>query len=501
MDPQHALRLKNLHINTYKETVIYMRPDCHVCRSEGFETPVRVAVTLKGKTIIATLNFVESDLLALDEASLSTYAWELLQAHEGEMVQVFHPKALESIRLIRNKINNKELHKAEIDLIVKDLVAGYLSDIQISAFLAGCGDNRLSKNEILNLTQAMVETGNRLQWPQPLVVDKHCVGGLPGNRTSLIVVPIVTAFGLLMPKTSSRAITSPAGTADTMEVLAPVDLDLSAMRRVVEKENGCVVWGGSMSLSPADDIFIRIERVLGLDSEGQLVASILSKKIAAGSSHIVIDIPIGPTAKVRNQSMANTLKNYLESVAKELGVEVQVLLSDGSQPVGRGIGPALEAMDVLSVLQNQKEAPQDLKDRALTLAGYVLEFSPQVEWGTGKALAAEILESGQAWKKFQAICEAQGGMFEPKKAPYQQAVCSKKAGVVIAIHNHHLARIAKFAGAPKSKSAGIELLTSIGRKIEIGQPMYIIYSDSPGELNYTLDYINQGHTIIHIEEN
>ena len=145
----------------------------------------------------------------------------------------------------------------------------------------------------------MVKTGKILTWPSDLIVDKHCVGGLPGNRTTLIVVPIVAAFGLMIPKTSSRAITSPAGTADTMEVFAPVNLDIKTMRKVVEQENGCIVWGGSVSLSPADDLLIRIERPMDLDSEGQLVASILSKKIAAGSNHLVIDIPIGSTAKIR----------------------------------------------------------------------------------------------------------------------------------------------------------------------------------------------------------
>ena len=214
-------------------------------------------------------------------------------------------------------------------------------------FIAASAGDRLNKKEVLDLTNAMVDTGQRLTWPSPLVVDKHCVGGLPGNRTTPIVVAIVAAFGLMIPKTSSRAITSPAGTADTMEVFTTVNLDIPTMKKVVEQENGCIVWGGSVALSPADDLLIRIERTANLDSEGQMVASILSKKIAAGSTHIVIDMPIGTTAKVRSIAQAELLKNFLESVAKEFGIETKVIFTDGSQPVGRGIGPALEAQDVL----------------------------------------------------------------------------------------------------------------------------------------------------------
>lgn len=496
----HKLHLKQLGIDTYKEAVIYMREDCHVCRSEGFEAQARIQVTHKQQSILATLNTIESDLLKPNEASLSKYAWDILKVKEGDLIQVSHPKPLNTIAYIRAKIYGHELNKGEIEEIIKDVVDGSLSDIQISAFLAASGDARLSKKEILLLTQSMIDAGTSLRWSSPLVVDKHCVGGLPGNRTSIIVVPIVTAFGLTMPKTSSRAITSPAGTADTMEVLAPVDLDLTAMRKVVDRENGCIIWGGSVALSPADDILIRIERAINLDSEGQLVASILSKKIAAGSSHIVIDIPVGPTAKVRTLAAAKLLQNYLETIGKELGVVVRAIFTDGLQPVGQGIGPALEAKDVLAVLQGDKHAPQELRDRALILAGEVLEFSSTVAPGTGKKIAQDILDSGQAWKKFQAICLAQGGLFEPPTARHTYVVRSKSKGKIIAIDNRYLSRIAKLAGAPKSKAAGVKFLTPIGTEVIFEQPIFIIHSQTKGELDYAVNFLKQGHEFIQMKE-
>lgn len=500
-DKGHALRLKKLGIDTYKEAVIYMRQDCHICRSEGFEAPARIKVMHGKNSIIATLNTIDSELLKLDEASLSNYAWELLQAKEEDEVFLSHPKPLTSLSYIHSKVYGNELKKEQIKKIIQDITAGYLSDIHIATFLTACVGKNLNQNEIRDLTSIMVDVGDRLTWKSKFIVDKHCIGGLPGNRTSIIIVPIVTAFGLTMPKTSSRAITSPSGTADTMEVFAPVDLDLSKIRKVVEKENGCIVWGGAASLSPADDILIRVERAMDLDSEGQMVASILSKKIASGATHIVIDLPIGPTAKIRTQEMAELLKKYFIEVGRELGIMVRVLFTDGLQPVGRGIGPALEAKDVLEVLRGDKNAPQDLRERALDLAGEILEFSSEIKAGTGKQIATSLLDSGHALKKFEAICEAQGGMFEPPIAPYTYVATAEKNGGVSNIDNRKLARIAKLAGAPNSKAAGLQLLTPLHAKVHKGEPLFIVHAESPGELDYAVTYLKQEPKIIQIMEN
>lgn len=494
------LVLKKLGIDTYKESVIYMRKDCHVCLSEGFETLTRVEIVLQDRSITATLNTVHSDLLAKNQASLSEYAWKLLKAKEGDKIKICHAKPLESLSFVRSKIYGDILTKSEIQAIVKDIATNQYGDIHIAAFLTACADGRMNLDEITFLTKAMIDVGERLTWSAPIIVDKHCVGGLPGNRTTPIIVPIIAAFGLTMPKTSSRAITSPAGTADTMEVLAPVDLDLSTMRKVVEQENGCIVWGGSVSLSPADDIMIGVERAMNLDSEGQLIASVLSKKIAAGSTHVVIDIPIGLTAKVQNQASAVLLKTYIEQVGKSLGIEVKVLFSNGTQPIGRGIGPSLEARDIVEVLQSKKEAPQDLRNHALTLAGNIIEFSPSIKPGEGLKIATAILDTGKAWKKFQHICEAQGGLRPILKAHYTHIICAFKSGIVKEIDNRRIALVAKLAGAPYDKRAGVDLHTPVGTYVELNQPLFTIHANTPGGLEYALNYLNNNNTILRIEE-
>jgi thymidine phosphorylase len=285
-----------------------------------------------------------------------------------------------------------------------------------------------------------------------------------------------------------------------METLAPVDLDVPAIRRVVEEEGGCVVWGGAVRLSPADDLLIRVERILDLDSEGQLVASVVSKKVAAGATHLVLDIPVGPTAKLRTAAAGAALSNRLSQVAGRFGIATSVVMTDGSQPVGSGVGPALEARDVLAVLQQTPGYPRDLHARACTLAGALLELAGRAEPGEGAALAVQTIADGRAWQKFQRICEAQGGMRVPPTAPRRCPVTAAIAGRVISIDNRRIARVAKLAGAPGSKAAGIEMHVRLGDSISPGQPLYTVHAQTTGELGYSLDYVTANPDIIEVSE-
>jgi thymidine phosphorylase len=485
----HVLRLRRLGIETHHEAVVYMRHDCDVCRSEGFAAAARVEVRLGDRSVIATLHVVAGDLLRPGEASLSEAAWRRLAARDGDRVAVAHPAPLESLSFVRAKVYGRTLDHAAMTAVVGDVVAGRYADIHLASFITACAASRLDRSEMVALTRAMVEVGERMRWPGVPIVDKHSIGGLPGNRTTIGVVPIVAAFGLTMPKTSSRAITSPAGTADAMEVLAPVTLDVAAMRRVVEREGGCIAWGGPLGLSPADDVLIRVERPLELDTAGQLVASILSKKVAAGSTHVLVDVPVGETAKIRDAGAAAALCEHLVAVGREVGLEVSTIVTDGSQPVGRGVGPALEARDVVAVLRGVPDAPADLRERIVLLAGRVLELAPHVAAGAGGALARAILDDGRAWRKLQAICEAQGGMREPGRAPHTHPVRAARDGVVGRIDNRRLARAARLAGAPHDPTAGLELHVALGRRVARGEPLFTLHAESPGELAYALAFV------------
>ncbi len=498
--PSHpgGLRLRRLGIHTHQEAVLYMRTDCSVCRSEGFSTHARVAVSANGRTLIATLNHVDGELLAHGEASLSEWAWTRLGAAEGQSIELRHAPRLESLSAVRGKVFGKRLGVTALRRIIADVVHGHYSDIHLAAFITACASQELDSSELIALTAGMVDAGERLDWGRTPIADKHCVGGLPGNRTTPIVVAILAALGLTIPKTSSRAITSPSGTADTMEVLAPVDLSLDAMRRVVEQEGGCVVWGGAVQLSPADDVLIRVERALDLDAEAQLVASVISKKVAAGATHLVLDIPVGATAKVRDQAVADKLRARLGQTAAVFNMQTRVVISDGTQPVGCGIGPALEAREVLAVLRNERAAPAELRARAVALAGALLELCGHAPPGAGESVAERALADGHAAHKFEAICEAQGGMRKPPTATDIRPIAAPHPGRVTAIDNRKISRLAKLAGAPHAKAAGILLHTSVGAWVETGQALFSVHAESRGELDYALDYLAVNRDVVEV---
>ena len=494
-----TFKLHRLGVDTYNDPIVFLRTDCDVCKAEGLDIPARVRVAYKKKSLIATLNTVSFDLLRHNEAGLSEFAWKALGAREGQYVTISHPRPVESLKNIHKKIFGGTLSKKEIYEIIEDITANRYSNSLLSSLITACSGNKLNNDEITGFTEAMIDTGNRLTWDPKIIVDKHCIGGLPGNRTTPIVLAITTVFGLTMPKTSSRAITSSAGTADTMEVFTHVNLKIPHMEKLVQKENGFFAWSQHANLSPADDILIRVQKTLNLDSPGLLVASVLSKKIAAGSSHLVIDIPIGPTAKIKNKESAQALKETFLTVGKKLNLRIKVFYSDGTQPVGRGIGPALEATDIYNVFKCKKNAPQDLRDRSLTIAGNIIEFSPKVKRGQGLKIATEILDSGKAWKKFKSICILQGGLRKIPTAKYTHPVVAKKEGVIQSIDNFRISNLAKFSGAPEVKSAGVYLNAKVGSSIKKGDTLFTIHTSSTMKLDYVIDYLSQENEVMLIK--
>lgn len=500
-EQENYLFLTRAGIDTHQEPVVYMRNDCHVCRSEGFSAQGRVRVCVNDRSIIATLNIVTGEFLSHQKAALSDSAWKLLGAKEGDKAHFKHAAPVESMSHVRGKLYGKEISLEAARAIITDIHEARYSDIQLSAYVTACAGNNLNQAETIAITQAMMESGRRFDWGKGVrVLDKHCVGGLPGNRTTPIVVAIVAANGLMMPKTSSRAITSPAGTADTMETLTTVSLSFEKMRHVVNTEGACLAWGGSVSLSPTDDLIIRVERALDLDSEGQMIASVISKKLAAGSTHVLIDIPVGPTAKVRSAELAQKLGKMLVSTGTALGLQVEIILSDGNQPVGRGVGPALEARDVLAVLQCSDTAPADLRQRALTVAAKLLTMGGACSEREGLTLATQTLDNGSAWEKFKAICVAQGGLKTPPVAQFQHPLLAQKTGIVALFNNRVISRLATLAGAPNAPAAGIDLHVRLGDQVEKGQILMTLHAEAAGELAYALDFYNAHPDVLRLEE-
>lgn len=482
-------------IDTHQEPVVYMRRDCHICRSEGFRSNSRVVLWYGKNSLIATLNVVDERVLPRNVAGLSNIAMERLGVEQGKSIAISHAPVIHSLSSVRKKVFGNKLTEQEIFEIVEDISAHRYSDIEIASFITACAGSRLDVDEIIDLTNAMVACGKRLQWPgQSKILDKHCVGGLPGNRTTPLIVAIVSAAGLVIPKTSSRAITSPAGTADTVEVFTNVNLNLDQIQEVVAKTNACLVWGGAVSLSPADDILIQIERSLDVDGEGQLIASVLSKKIAAGATHVVIDIPVGATAKVRTQKEAERLASMFTQVGAACGTQVRCLVTDGSQPVGQGIGPVEEAKDVLAVLKGEASAPADLRERSLFLSAHLFSLVENDSFEKGYSRAKDILDSGLALQQFNRIVEAQGGFKSWPEASFQYTEVAHRSGQIAAIDNRRLAHVAKLAGAPSTLEAGMRLHVRVGDKVKQGDPLFTLFSGSDGELHYAMDFYH--HSVV-----
>ncbi len=474
------LRSRRVNLDTGRENVVVISRRSTALRPELFRGFSRVELSCGSKTQLATMLLTDDDgLVGPDEIGLAEPAFRRFGEPAGSYITIAPAPSPPSLDAVRAKIQGRTLEAPEINAIVDDLAHYRYSDMETAAFLVSSA-NFMTSSELVALTEAMARAGTQLKWSANTVVDKHCIGGVPGNRTSMIVVPIVAAHGLIIPKTSSRAITSPAGTADTMEVLARVDLSVEAMKEVVASCNGCLVWGGHVNLSPADDILISVERPLALDTHEQMVASIMSKKLAAGSTHLLIDLPVGPNAKLTTASEAMRLRKLFQFVGDRFGLEVEVVTTDGRQPIGNGIGPALEAQDVMAVLNNEPGAPRDLREKSLRLAAHLLERDPDLRGGTGYARACELLTSGAALRQMVKIIEAQGpAPSESNLGNLTADIRAEQSGVVSMIDCLRLNRLARTAGAPLDKGAGIKLFKKLGSRVEQGEPLYRIHAFEP----------------------
>ncbi len=425
------------------------------------------------------------DLVEPGEVGILREVQRELKVKSGSKVFISSDVRPTSIRAIRKKIDGDGLSQDEIYAIVQDLVTGRLADIDVAAFLVSEQIRGLSLDETVHLTRAIASKGEQLSFGDH-VFDKHSIGGVPGNKVSLLVVPIVAAAGLLIPKTSSRAITSPSGTADTMEVLAEVEFNSEELKKIVKRVGAAIVWGGALNLAPADDLFIQIEHPLQIDPRPQMIASIMAKKLSTGIEHLVLDLPTGEGCKVITMEEARKLSRDFIFVGNELGINVHCAITYGSQPVGHAIGPALEAKEALEALLGK--GPPSLIEKSTGLAGMLLEMSGLVARGAGRREAKEILASGKALQKLREIIEAQNG--NPNITPndisigqYHHNLVAPSDGYVAILQNRALVRIARAAGAPKFPGSGIYLHHKIGSRVKEGDPVLTIFSESSGKLS------------------
>jgi AMP phosphorylase len=451
----------------------------------------------KGKKTITAIIDVARDTAVVSPGTIGLYyeTSQKLKARAADKIEVTPMATPQAVHYIKKKLEGEHLDYDKMKTIVSAISQNELTDTELTYFVSACYKNGLTIKEIEYLTRAMVETGDIIVPKKKPVFDKHCIGGIPGNRTTILVIPIVAAAGLCIPKTSSRAITSPAGTADTMEVMCNVTLPIEKTKKIIDKVGACIVWGGALNLAPADDTIIKVEHPMALDAEGNLIASILAKKLSVSSQIILIDIPVGKDAKITSMKKAKRLKAKFLAVGKLFKLKMKVVLTPGTEPIGNGVGPALEARDILRALTNHPKAPQDLIKKSVKMAGLLLEMGKKAKPGKGAEMALEILKSGKAYKKFVEIIKAQGEkVIDPDKVPvgkYIKLFRAEKSGIVVDIDNRKINPIARFLGAPVDKGAGIYIYKHEGNRVEKGNKLFKLFAESRRKLKDGIDFANK----------
>ncbi|WP_341958441.1 phosphonate metabolism protein/1,5-bisphosphokinase (PRPP-forming) PhnN [Pseudomonas sp. RC10] len=477
------VRLRRVPISTGLERVAYLPLHSAVLSVGDYLGGSKVDLLADTASLSVQIQGLDAPgLLAADEIGLSEEAFAHWRVAEGAEIALRRTPSPASRQALIQKVQGQELGEPEYEMLLRDIIEGRYTDGEISAFLVSA-TRSLSDAEVVALARVRSRFSPTMTWDRPIVVDKHSMGGVPGSRITLLVVPIVAAHGLAMPKTSSRAITSAAGTADAMESVARVDLDIADVQRCVAEAGACIAWNGRLNHSRVDDVMNAITRPLGLDSNRWSVASILSKKLTAGSTHVVVDLPYGPRTKLRTQAQARELGDLFERVGAGLGLTVVAFATDGSRPIGRGIGPSLEVRDVRAVLANDPEAAQDLRDKALFFAGQILAWDPAIgSVEAGRRRAEELLTNGEANAAFERIIDAQGRRAPVLPGALTFAVCASAAGEVSALDGWRIGELARRAGAPADKSAGIDLKVGLGDRVTAGQCLYVIHGSNSADL-------------------
>ena len=456
----------------------------------------RVQIVLESKGIFVQA-FVVTTKTMIPAGTFGIYhkTNERLNSEDGDIFDVRFADRPVSIDYIKKKMDGVKLNPDEMNSIVVDIVDDVLSPGEISAFIAASYINGLDMDEVEYLTRSMVSTGEKLTFSSHPIVDKHSIGGVPGNKITLIVVPIIAAGGLKIPKTSSRAITGAGGTADLMEALAPVEFSAGQVSQMTEKAGGVIVWGGATNIAPADDKIIIYEYPFKIDARGQMLASVMAKKIAVGADLVVIDIPVGAEAKVNTPDEGRKLAREFIDLGDRFGIRVECALTYGEAPVGHCIGVNLEVSEALAVLEGS-DVPHSLIQKSLNIAGIAFEMAGKAQSGAGFALAEEILKSGKALLKMKEIIGIQGGNpnvtskdFKPGEFSFE--VNAPESGYVINMKNKALISIARMAGAPHDKGAGIYLHKKRGQRIEKGEPIYTIYADREWRLEKAIEQARQ----------
>ncbi len=483
------LKAKKINFETgnTKDVIVNVKDAAELGQKAGDRVVIKniKSKSIGNKSRVAILQISYSNTIVA-RGEIGIFVDTIKGIEENSIVSVKPIDPPDSFKFIQKKVKGEKLTGEEINRIISDAVSGHLSKIELASFITSVKINEMDHEEMTALTLAEARSGAVFNFGMD-AYDKHSTGGVPGNKVSLVIVPIVATAGLTIPKTSTRAITSPSGTADSMEVLAPVAFKSEELKEIVSKEKACIVWGGALDISPADNILIEIERPLHMDPVGLMIPSILTKKLSMGVKKLVLDIPVGGGTKFPTPDDGKNFAYIFKDIARNVGIEAECALTLAHQPIGHCIGPAIEAREALTLLRDYFAGPNSLIEKSTSLAGILLEMGGKAEKGKGQNLAKEILKSGKAYVKMKQIIESQGG--DPnilpddiELGPYEKEFKATKEGHITEVNNAIINQIAKAAGCPNSKTSGVEIYKKQGARIKEGDLIFKIYSHSLSKL-------------------
>ncbi len=478
------LSLKHIAISSFNENVVYLHRDCNAYQVDDISSITKVEIHGGAKPVFAFLEVVDDiSIVAPNELGLNNEAFTEINLPEGANISISIAARPPSSILVQKKIAGNVLSSGEYSGIIKDILSKRYSNMDIASFLVASG-SFMTASEVLSLTEALIGE-NIISWDnENIVVDHHCLGGVPGNKTDIIITAIVSAYGLPIPKTAARSLTSCAGVADTFAVLANVDFGEQKLKQLIRENRGAIVDYNKLSIAPVSKIVSSVEKSLGITQQQHIASSILAIKIATGVTHLVLDIPVGPSSRIKSTSEAMRIRKLAEYIGDMLSIEIDAVITDGSEPIGNGVGAVLEARDVMKVLRNKDNAPQDLLEKSLFLAGRILEFDPKLRGGQGYHVAKEILVSGRALESINKIIYAQGKAPQAQLGHLTRDIVASKAGIVESIDNQRITKLGVLAGAAQYSGAGLDLLKKVGDIVDAGDTLYRIHSTNSNDFAF-----------------
>ena len=393
-----------------------------------------------------------------------------------------------SMQAIRKKMLWKKITDEEIDAIIEDVKDNKIHDLVLAYYVATSFFYKSDVHELAYTTKATAYTWDMYRFPG-IVAGKYCIWWVPGNETTMIVIPILASLWITVPKTFSKAITSPAATGECVNVLMDIEFDKQEVIRLTDKVWACLVWNEKLNLAPVNDKIIKVSSPLGMEPYARMISSIMAKNYAMGINHCLIDIPMWPTAKVATMKDAKRVAKRFRDIWEYLWIKMDVEITDWSQPIWRWIWACLQAREALRILQQYKTRSEDLEKKAIFLASKILVLCWVANsMGNSEKMVKTQLENWEAWKKMQEIIKAQNWDPSVKSEEIQLGkfsydVVADKDCIISKVDMKHLNTMVRWLWAPKEYQAGIYLHKRLWDKVKKWDVIYTMYSPSANKLN------------------